>query len=43
LEDPAAVQGAGQERCAAFRRIRDQIQERVKTFFRERAETSRTA
>jgi arsenate reductase len=43
LEDPAAVQGAGQERCAAFRRIRDQIQERVKTFFRERAATSRTA
>lgn len=37
LEDPAAVQGSEQERLAAFRRIRDQLHERVKTFFRERA------
>jgi arsenate reductase len=37
LEDPAAVQGSEEERLAAFRRIRDQLQERVKTFFRDRA------
>jgi len=37
LEDPAAVQGSEEERLAAFRRIRDQVQERVKTFFRDRA------
>lgn len=41
LEDPAAVRGTEEERCAAFRRIRDQVQERVKAFFREKAETSR--
>jgi arsenate reductase (thioredoxin) len=32
LEDPAAVQGSEQERLAAFRRIRDQIHEKVKGF-----------
>jgi len=37
LEDPAAVQGSEEERLAEIRRIRDQIQERVKAFFRERA------
>jgi len=37
FEDPAAVQGSEQERLAAFRRIRDQIHERVKEFFRDRA------
>jgi arsenate reductase len=37
FEDPAAVQGGEQERLAAFRRIRDRIHERVKTFVRERA------
>jgi len=37
FEDPAAVQGSEQERLDAFRRIRDQIQERVRGFFRERA------
>ena len=37
LEDPAAVQGSEEERLAEFRRIRDQIQERVKAFFRDRA------
>jgi arsenate reductase (thioredoxin) len=36
FEDPAAVQGSEQERLAAFRRVRDQIHERVKTFFQER-------
>jgi arsenate reductase (thioredoxin) len=32
LEDPAAVQGSDEERLAAFRRIRDQIHERLKSF-----------
>lgn len=39
LEDPAAVQGTEEERMAAFRRIRDQLQESVKIFVRERART----
>jgi arsenate reductase (thioredoxin) len=33
FEDPAAVQGSETERLDAFRRIRDQIHERVKEFF----------
>ena len=33
FEDPAAVEGSEEERMAAFRRIRDQIHARVKTFF----------
>src|SRR5664280_2033475 len=37
LEDPAAVQGSEEERLDAFRRIRDQIHERVKAFVRDRA------
>ena len=32
--DPAAVEGGEAERLAAFRRIRDQIQARVRTFVR---------
>jgi arsenate reductase (thioredoxin) len=32
FEDPAAVEGSDDERLAAFRRIRDQIHERLKTF-----------
>lgn len=36
LEDPAAVEGTEEERLAAFRRIRDQLRERVKTFVQER-------
>jgi arsenate reductase (thioredoxin) len=32
FEDPAAVQGREDERNAAFRRIRDQIRERIETF-----------
>ena len=36
FEDPAAVQGNEPERLAAFRRIRDQIHERVKAFYRDR-------
>ncbi len=35
FEDPAAVEGGEAERQTAFRRIRDQIHERVKTFFRD--------
>ena len=34
FEDPAAVEGSEIERQAAFRRIRDQIHERVNGFFR---------
>jgi len=34
FEDPAAVEGSETERLAAFRRIRDQIHERVKAFVR---------
>ena len=40
FEDPAAVQGSEQERLAAFRRIRDQIHERVKTFFKDQTQTA---
>ena len=32
FEDPAAVEGSEEERLAAFRRIRDQIRERVLQF-----------
>ena len=32
FEDPAAVEGNEEERKAAFRRIRDQIADRIKTF-----------
>ena len=35
LEDPAAVEGPEDERLAAFRRIRDQLRERVKAFVYE--------
>ena len=41
FEDPAAVKGGEPERLAAFRRIRDQIHERVKAFFRDRAAAPR--
>jgi arsenate reductase len=33
LEDPAAAPGSEPERLAAFRRTRDQLRERVKSFF----------
>jgi arsenate reductase (thioredoxin) len=32
FEDPAAVEGSDEERLAAFRRIRDQIHQRLKSF-----------
>src|SRR5215469_2790239 len=37
FQDPAAVEGSEEVRLAAFRRIRDQIQERVRAFVREPA------
>ncbi|MDR3719834.1 MAG: arsenate reductase ArsC [Bryobacteraceae bacterium] len=40
FEDPAAVQGSEAERLAAFRRIRDRIHERVKTFFQDQTKTA---
>ncbi len=40
LEDPAAVQGTEEERLAVFRRIRDQLYERVKVFYRGQAATA---
>jgi arsenate reductase len=36
FEDPAAVEGDEAERLAAFRRIREQIHERVKAFIAHR-------
>ena len=39
FEDPAAVEGSEAERLSAFRRIRDQIHERVKAFLRDQAAT----
>ncbi|MGA2153268.1 MAG: arsenate reductase ArsC [Bryobacteraceae bacterium] len=39
LEDPASVQGTEEERLAAFRLVRDQLRERVKSFVHERART----
>jgi arsenate reductase len=35
FEDPAAVEGTEEERNAAFRRIRDQIQSRVRTWLQD--------
>jgi len=37
FQDPAAVKGSDEERLAAFRRIRDQIQERVRALVAEAA------
>ncbi len=37
FEDPAAVEGSERKRLDAFRRIRDLIHERVKTFYRDHA------
>lgn len=33
LEDPAAIQGDDEARLAAFRRIRDQLHQNIKSFF----------
>jgi arsenate reductase len=35
FQDPAAVQGTDEVRLAAFRRVRDQIHERVRTFIQD--------
>ncbi len=35
FEDPAAVEGAEEVRMAAFRRVRDEIHDRVRGFFRD--------
>lgn len=35
FEDPAAVEGTEEQRLAAFRRIRDQIRQRVAAFYQE--------
>lgn len=35
LEDPAAVQGDEETRLAAFRKIRDQLRQKVDAFFHE--------
>jgi arsenate reductase len=32
FEDPAALEGTGEERLALFRRVRDEIREYLKTF-----------
>ena len=37
FDDPAAVQGTEEVRLAAFRRIRDQIRDRVEEFFAKEA------
>jgi arsenate reductase len=37
LEDPAAVRGSEEECLAAFRLVRDQLHDRVRTFVREQA------
>ena len=42
LEDPAAVEGTEEVRLAEFRRIRDQIRQRVQEFFAEKGLTGGT-
>ena len=37
FEDPAALQGTEEQRLSEFRRIRDQIHERVRAFFQQQA------
>lgn len=36
IEDPAAVQGSEPERLTAFRRIRDELRQRIQEFFASR-------
>jgi arsenate reductase (thioredoxin) len=40
LEDPATVEGREEEKLAAFRRIRDQLRDRIKSFFATHSETA---
>lgn len=37
IEDPAAVQGSGEQRLAAFRRARDELRGRLQDFTQEKA------
>ena len=37
LADPAAVEGGESERLSAFRRVRDQLHERIRAFLHDRA------
>lgn len=39
FEDPAAVEGSGDERVAAFRRVRDQLRSYLRSFRAERTRT----
>ena len=41
LEDPASVVGTEEERLAAFRRVRDQIADRLQSYLGDGAETAR--
>lgn len=41
LEDPAATQGSEEERQAAFRRIRNQLQQRIEAFLGEKPNRNR--
>jgi len=41
FEDPAAIEGSQEVRLQAFRRIRDQIRERVEAFFQDQTADSR--
>ena len=43
FKDPALVNGSDEERIAAFREVRDQIQARVKTFVHEQSGVTRAA
>jgi arsenate reductase len=43
IEDPAAVESGAAERLEAFRRIRDQLRERIKALLADRAAQLRTA
>jgi arsenate reductase len=40
LEDPAATEGREEERLAGFRRIRDELHNRIQSFLSERQEKS---
>ena len=40
FEDPASVQGSHEDRMAAFRRIRDQIRQRLKSFVTAQADSA---
>jgi arsenate reductase len=37
IDDPAAIEGSAEERLEAFRRARDELQEKLRAFVREQA------